>query len=99
VTAITNANYSGADVVAGHTYVSNSDTDKVGPALSRGFVYINIASRSRGATASAGVYQDGVYQSKPRKSRSRPANHSSLLALTGITRAMASAAAPDPCTI
>ncbi|SEB24884.1 subtype B tannase [Variovorax sp. YR216] len=63
-TPITSANYAGADVVAGRAYVSNSDTDKVGAALSRGFVYINMASRSRGATAPAGVYDDGVYQGK-----------------------------------
>jgi hypothetical protein len=61
---ITNANYAGADIVNGGTYVSTSDTDKRGAALSRGFVYINMASRSRGATAPAGVYNDGVYQGK-----------------------------------
>jgi hypothetical protein len=63
-TPITSANYAGADVVAGRAYVSNSDTDKVGAALSRGFVYVNMASRSRGATAAAGVYEDGIYQGK-----------------------------------
>lgn len=62
--AITNANYKGADVVEGRAYSSTSDTDKVGAALARGFVYINMASRSRGATAPAGVYSDGVYQGK-----------------------------------
>jgi hypothetical protein len=62
--AITNANYRGADIVDGGTYVSNSDTDKKGAALARGFVYINMASRSRGATAPSGVYSDGVYQGK-----------------------------------
>jgi len=61
---ITGANYAGADVVAGRAYASNSDTDKVGAALARGFVYINLASRSRGATAPAGVYDDGIYQGK-----------------------------------
>ena len=61
---ITDANYAGADVVAGRAYVSTSDTDKVGAALARGFVYINMASRSRGATAPAGVYSDGIYQGK-----------------------------------
>jgi hypothetical protein len=61
---ITGSNYAGADVVDGHAYVSTSDTDKVGAALSRGFVYIAIASRSRGATAPAGVYTDGPYQGK-----------------------------------
>lgn len=61
---ISNANYSGADIVNGGTYVSNSDTDKRGAALSRGFVYINMASRSRGATAPDGVYADGIYQGK-----------------------------------
>jgi len=62
--AITNANYRGADIVNGGTYVSTSDTNKVGAALARGFVYINVASRSRGATAPAGVYADGIYQGK-----------------------------------
>ena len=61
---ISGANYSGADIVGGGTYVSTSDTDKRGAALSRGFVYINMASRSRGATAPAGVYDDGIYQGK-----------------------------------
>jgi len=61
---ITNANYSGADIVNGGTYVSTSDTDKRGAALARGFVYVNMASRSRGATAPAGVYDDGIYQGK-----------------------------------
>ncbi|KQP49551.1 subtype B tannase [Pseudorhodoferax sp. Leaf274] len=61
---ITNANYAGADIVNGGTYVSNSDTDKRGAALARGFVYINMASRSRGATAPAGVFEDGIYQGK-----------------------------------
>ena len=54
--AITNANYSGADIVNGGTYVSNSDTDKRGAALARGFVYINMASRSRGASACRRVH-------------------------------------------
>ena len=62
--AITGANYSGADIVNGGTYVSTSDTNKVGAALARGFVYITIASRSRGATAPDGVYTDGIYQGK-----------------------------------
>ena len=62
--AITSANYKGADVVDGRAYTSSSDTDKVGAALARGFVYINMASRSRGATAPAGVFSDGVYQGK-----------------------------------
>jgi hypothetical protein len=61
---ITGANYSGADVVNGRAYVSTSDTDKVGAALSRGFVYINVASRSRGAIAADGAYMDGPYQGK-----------------------------------
>ena len=61
---ITSANYTGADIVNGGTYVSTSDTNKVGAALARGFVYINVASRSRGATAPAGVYDDGIYQGK-----------------------------------
>jgi hypothetical protein len=61
---ITGSNYSGADIVNGGSYVSTSDTDKRGAALSRGFVYINMASRSRGATAPAGVYTDGIYQGK-----------------------------------
>jgi hypothetical protein len=61
---ITNANYTGADIVNGGTYVSTSDTDKRGAALKRGFVYINMASRSRGATAPAGVFDDGIYQGK-----------------------------------
>jgi hypothetical protein len=64
VSPITSANYTGADVVAGRTYVSTSDTDKVGAALSRGFVYINVASRSRGAIAADGAYADGPYQGK-----------------------------------
>ncbi|MDD0838258.1 hypothetical protein PSQ40_06715 [Curvibacter sp. HBC61] len=62
--AITSANYSGADIVNGGSYVSTSDTDKRGAALARGFVYINMASRSRGALAPAGVYADGIYQGK-----------------------------------
>jgi hypothetical protein len=62
--AITGANYRGAQIVNGGTYVSTSDTDKVGAALARGFVYVTIASRSRGATAPAGVYTDGIYQGK-----------------------------------
>jgi len=62
--AITGTNYKGADVVEGRVYTSTSDTDKVGAALARGFVYINMASRSRGATAPAGVFSDGVYQGK-----------------------------------
>jgi len=62
--AITSANYSGADIVNGGSYVSNSDTDKKGAALARGFVYVNMASRSRGALAPAGVYTDGLYQGK-----------------------------------
>jgi hypothetical protein len=61
---VTSANYKGADVIDGKSYVSNSDTDKVGAALARGFVYVNVASRSRGATAPAGVYSDGIYQGK-----------------------------------
>lgn len=63
-TPITSANYTGADIVNGGTYVSTSDTNKVGAALARGFVYINMASRSRGAVAPAGVYDDGIYQGK-----------------------------------
>ena len=61
---ITGANYSGADIVNGGTYVSTSDTDKRGAALARGFVYVNMASRSRGATAPAGANADGIYQGK-----------------------------------
>lgn len=64
VSPITAANYAGADVVNGRAYVSTSDSDKVGAALSRGFVYINIASRSRGAIAADGAYTDGPYQGK-----------------------------------
>jgi hypothetical protein len=63
-TAITASNYRSADIVDGASYASNSETDKRGAALARGFVYITIASRSRGATAPAGVYQDGIYQGK-----------------------------------
>lgn len=62
--AITSSNYAGADIVNGGSYVSNSDTDKKGAALARGFVYINMASRSRGAVAPAGAYTDGIYQGK-----------------------------------
>jgi len=62
--AITNANYRGADIVDGGSYTSTSDTDKRGAALARGYVYINMASRSRNAVAPAGVYSDGVYQGK-----------------------------------
>ena len=62
--AITATNYTGADFVNGGVYVSNSDTDKRGAALARGFVYVTIASRSRGATAPAGTYPDGIYQGK-----------------------------------
>ena len=62
--AITATNYKGADIVNGGTYVSNSDTDKKGAALARGFVYVTIASRSRGASAPAGVFDDGIYQGK-----------------------------------
>ena len=61
---ITGANYTGADIVNGGTYVSTSDTNKVGAALARGFVYINMASRSRGASAPAGIFDDGIYQGK-----------------------------------
>ena len=64
VAPITASNYSGADFVNGGTYASNNDTDKKGAALSRGFVYVTIASRSRGATATAGGYPDGIYQGK-----------------------------------
>jgi hypothetical protein len=63
-TAITNTNYRGADIVAGRSYVSTSDGDKIGAALKRGFVYINMASRSRSATAPIGVFPDGIYQGK-----------------------------------
>ncbi|WP_326543432.1 subtype B tannase [Pseudorhodoferax sp.] len=63
-TPITNSNYRGADIVDGGSYASNSDTDKRGAALARGFVYVNMASRSRGATAPAGTYSDGIYQGK-----------------------------------
>ncbi|WP_296560914.1 subtype B tannase [Pigmentiphaga sp.] len=63
-TPVTRTNYSGADIVNGGAYVSTGDTDKIGAALSRGFVYINVASRSRGAVAPDGVYADGVYQGK-----------------------------------
>ena len=63
-TAVAASNYRGADIVNGGVYVSNSDTDKKGAALARGFVYVNMASRSRGATAPAGAYSDGVYQGK-----------------------------------
>ncbi|MDB5929336.1 MAG: hypothetical protein JWR60_1043 [Polaromonas sp.] len=62
--SITSANYAGADIVNGGAYLSTSDTSKVGAALARGFVYINMASRSRGAVAPAGVYDDGIYQGK-----------------------------------
>jgi hypothetical protein len=62
--AITSTTYRGADIVAGRSYVSTSDTDKIGAALARGMVYINMASRSRGATAPSGVYADGIYQGK-----------------------------------
>jgi hypothetical protein len=62
--AITGSNYAGADIVDGGTYVSTSDSNKVGAALARGMVYINMASRSRGAVAPAGVYDDGIYQGK-----------------------------------
>ena len=62
--AVTGSNYRGADIVNGGTYVSTSDTDKKGAALARGFVYITMSSRSRGATAPEGVYADGVYQGK-----------------------------------
>lgn len=62
--AITRDNYAGADIVNGGSYVSTSDSDKAGAALARGFVYINMASRSRGATAPAGVFDDGIYQGK-----------------------------------
>ncbi len=62
--AITASNYRNADIVDGATYTSTSDTDKKGAALARGFVYISIASRSRGATAPAGVFDDGIYQGK-----------------------------------
>jgi hypothetical protein len=62
--AITSTNYRGADIVDGGSYSSTSDTDKRGAALARGFVYINMASRSRGAAAPDGVYSDGIYQGK-----------------------------------
>jgi len=63
-TAITSSNYTGADIVDGGSYTSTSDTDKKGAALARGMVYINMASRSRGAVAPEGVYSDGIYQGK-----------------------------------
>lgn len=62
--AITSSNYRGADIVDGGSYSSTSETDKKGAALARGMVYINMASRSRGATAPEGVYEDGIYQGK-----------------------------------
>ncbi|MEN9893971.1 MAG: hypothetical protein RLY78_4266 [Pseudomonadota bacterium] len=62
--AITSSNYAGADIVNGGVYTSTSDTDKKGAALARGMVYINMASRSRGALAPEGVYADGIYQGK-----------------------------------
>ncbi|MEN9559523.1 MAG: hypothetical protein RLZZ502_734 [Pseudomonadota bacterium] len=62
--AITSTNYRGADFVDGGAYSSSSDTDKKGAARARGFVYVTISSRSRGATAATGVYSDGVYQGK-----------------------------------
>lgn len=62
--AITSTNYRGADIVDGGSYSSTSDTDKRGAALARGFVYINMASRSRGAAAPEGAYSDGIYQGK-----------------------------------
>ena len=61
---ITTANYRNADIVAGRAYSSTSETDKIGAAFARGFVYISISSRSRGATAPAGVFEDGVFQGK-----------------------------------
>jgi hypothetical protein len=63
-TPIVASNYRGADIVDGGVYVSNNEIDKKGAALARGFVYINMASRSRGATAPAGTYADGIYQGK-----------------------------------
>lgn len=62
--AITSTNYRGADIVDGGSYSSTSDTDKRGAALARGFVYINMASRSRGAAAPEGAYSDGIHQGK-----------------------------------
>jgi hypothetical protein len=62
--AINGSNYRGADIVNGGTYVSTNDTDKKGAALARGFVYVTMSSRSRGATAPQGVYADGIYQGK-----------------------------------
>ncbi|MEY4414440.1 MAG: hypothetical protein RIQ53_1733, partial [Pseudomonadota bacterium] len=62
--AITSSNYAGADIVNGGVYTSTSDTDKKGAALARGMVYINMASRSRGALAPAGTYSDGIHQGK-----------------------------------
>jgi hypothetical protein len=61
---VNNTNYRGADIINGSSYVSTNDTDKVGAALGRGFVYVTIASRSRKATAPAGVFADGPYQGK-----------------------------------
>jgi hypothetical protein len=61
---VNNTTYRGADIINGSSYISTNDTDKVGAALSRGFVYVTIASRSRKATAPAGVFADGPYQGK-----------------------------------
>jgi hypothetical protein len=57
-------NYRGADIINGSSYVSTNETDKVGAALARGFVYVTIASRSRKSTAPAGAFADGPYQGK-----------------------------------
>lgn len=65
VTPVVNGStYRGADIIQGSAYVSTNETDKVGAALGRGFVYVTIASRSRKAAAPAGVYEDGIYQGK-----------------------------------
>ncbi|SEN70247.1 hypothetical protein SAMN04488003_12717 [Loktanella fryxellensis] len=43
------------EVVEGGTYVSDSDTDKVGAALAAGYVFVEIGSRGRGIVAADGT--------------------------------------------
>jgi hypothetical protein len=61
---VNGTNYRGADIINGNSYVSTSETDKVGAALKRGFVYVTVASRSRKSEAPAGVFADGIWQGK-----------------------------------
>ncbi len=45
-----------AGIEEGGTYVSDSDTDKVGAALAAGYVYVDVGTRGRGILAADGTY-------------------------------------------